>query len=316
MNKPKIISGQGRVIRSTGKTYIVRTEKGALLECVIKGGFRQEGSRDTNPVVVGDMVSYMIPEGLKTGVITSISDRQNAIIRKASNLSRYAQTIAANIDQALLVLSLTAPETPVEFIDRYLVAAESYRIPAVLIINKTDLYEAKKLNRLNNMIRLYQDIGYTCLATSAKTGLHLLELKKLLKGKISLLSGNSGVGKSTLLNHLDPSLNLTTAEISNYHQSGKHTTTYTEMHELFFGGYVIDTPGIRGFGLAHIEKKEIYHFFPEIFKQASKCKYYNCNHISEPDCAVIKAVEKGSISTSRYQSYLNMFLDEDLKYRK
>jgi len=316
MKKRKVITGKGRVMRSTGSSYLVKTEKGSLLDCVIKGKFRQAGSRDTNPVVVGDQVSYMITEGLKTGVITAISNRQNAIIRKASNLSRYSQTIAANIDQAILVLSLTAPETPVEFIDRYLVAAESYRIPAYLVFNKTDLYDEDLLAQMNKMIRIYRKIGYPCLAVSAKTGLHTNELKKILSGKISLISGNSGVGKSTLINLLDPSLHLTTSEISGYHQAGKHTTTFAEMHKLFFGGYVIDTPGIRGFGLAHIEKNEIYHFFPEIFKVAENCKYYNCYHINEPGCAVINSLGKGLVSSSRYQSYLNMYLDEDLKYRK
>ena len=316
MKKQKIISGQGRVIRSTGSSYLIRTEKGDSIDCVIQGKFRQKGSRDTNPIVVGDLVSYMIQEGVVTGVITAVSDRQNAIIRKATNLSHYSQIIAANIDQAVLVLSLTAPETLDEFIDRYLVAAESYRIPVFLVFNKADLYDGVLLKRMKRMIRMYEDIGYKGLTTSAKTEFHLVELKNILQGKISLISGNSGVGKSTLINLLDPSLNLATSEISTYHQAGKHTTTFAEMHELFFGGYVIDTPGIRGFGLAHIAKEEIYHFFPEIFKQAANCKYYNCHHVNEPGCAVIKAVKDEQISRSRYQSYLNMFLDQDLKYRK
>lgn len=316
MKKHKITTGQGRVMRSTGSSYLVRTDQGTQIDCVIKGKFRQEDSRDTNPVVVGDEVSFMIPEGLKTGVITAIGDRKNAIIRKASNLSRYAQVIAANVDQALLIVSLKAPETQLEFIDRYLVAAESYRIPVVLVFNKIDLYDKTRLNQMKEWMTNYQEIGYKCVAISAVTGKNMEKIKTILAGKINLVSGNSGVGKSTMINFLDPSLNLTISEISAYHQAGKHTTTFAEMHELFFGGYIIDTPGIRGFGLVHIDKEEIYHFFPEIFRYASSCKYYNCRHINEPGCNVKKAVSNGLISPSRYQSYLNMYLDENLKYRK
>ena len=316
MAKDQIKQGSGIVVKATGSWYTLKTTDGHILESNIKGKFRQEGFRSTNPVVVGDQVNYIIPSGQVTGVITEISERKNFIIRKASKLSKYSQIIAANIDQALLVISLVAPETHIEFIDRYFVSAEAYRIPAFLIINKIDLYDNPLKNKMKEMILTYRNAGYKCFQVSAKTGSNMDNLQGLMRGKINLLSGNSGVGKSTLINSLDPSLNLTTSEISKYHKTGKHTTTFVEMHELIFGGFVIDTPGIKGFGLVHMEKDEIYHFFPEIFRLSKMCKYYNCKHIDEPGCAVLQAVKEESISNSRYQSYRNLYLDEDSKYRK
>ena len=315
MGKSKISEGSAVVVKTTGSRYTLKKENGSILECNIKGKFRQEGIRITNPAVVGDQVSYEIHPGHKTGIITAISERKNFIVRKASKLSKYSQIIAANIDQALLIVSLVSPETHLEFIDRFLVSAEAYRIPVIIVFNKIDLYSKDKLKKMKKLKEIYQKAGYSSLEVSAKDNLNMEEVKNCVTGKINLFSGNSGVGKSTLINKLDPSLDITTAEISEYHQVGKHTTTFAEMHELYFGGFVIDTPGIKGFGMVHMEKEEIYHFFPEIFKKAKECKYYNCKHINEPGCAVLDAVEKGEVSISRYQSYRNLFLDEDSKYR-
>ncbi len=315
MNKNEIIKAQAVVIKTTGSRYTLRTGDGGILECGIKGKFRQAGIRSTNPVVVGDHVSFELHPGHETGTIISISERKNFIVRKSSKLSKYSQIIAANIDQALLIVSLTSPETHIEFIDRFLVAAEAYRIPVKLVFNKIDLYSKDKIQKMNELDSIYSKVGYPSLKVSAKENLNMADVKNCVKGKINLFSGNSGVGKSTLINKLDPALNITTSEISDYHKTGKHTTTFAEMHELHFGGYIIDTPGIKGFGMVHMEKNEIYHFFPEIFKIAQKCKYYNCKHINEPDCAIINAVEEGEISVSRYQSYRNLYLDEDSKYR-
>lgn len=305
---------KGLVLKSTGSHYRVRLNDGRVVECVPRGKLRLNEIKTTNPITVGDWVSVELnPKGL--GLITAIQERKNYIIRKATNLSREAHIIAANIDQALLVVTITQPETQLAFIDRYLVTAEAYRIPTVIVFNKIDLVDSAIQPLLNSYISIYETIGYECLQVSAKTGKNLDLLKQKLQGKVSLLSGNSGVGKSTLINHIEPGLNLKTAEISNAHLKGRHTTTFSEIFELSFGGFIIDTPGIKSFGLVDIEKDELYHFFPEIFKLSDKCKYYNCTHIHEPGCAVIEAVDVGEIAPSRYLSYLSIYDDENEKYR-
>jgi ribosome biogenesis GTPase len=250
-----------------------------------------------------------------TGIITEVLERKNYILRKASNLSKQSQIIAANLDQVLLMVTVILPRTPVEFIDRFLVTAEAYRIPAKIIFNKIDLYGKEELERMEYLISVYSAIGYECLRLSLNMRTGLEDLKDLMKDRISLISGNSGVGKTTLLNIIDPSLNLKTAEISDYHKQGKHITTFPEMHRLPFGGFAIDTPGIRGFGVVNMERNEIYHFFPEIFKASQNCKYYNCLHRDEPGCAVTKAVEQGKVNSLRYRSYLSILNDENTKYR-
>lgn len=302
------------MLKSTGSHYRVRLDDGRVVECVPRGKLRLNEIKTTNPITVGDWVSVELnPNGV--GLITAIQERKNYIIRKATNLSREAHIIAANIDQALLVVTITQPETQLAFIDRYLVTAEAYRIPTVIVFNKIDLVDSAIQPVLDSYISIYVPIGYKCLKVSAKTGQNLDLLKQILQGRVSLLSGNSGVGKSTLINLIEPGLNLKTAEISNAHLKGRHTTTFSEIFELSFGGFIIDTPGIKSFGLVDIEKDELYHFFPEIFKLSDKCKYYNCTHIHEPGCAVIEAVDKSEIAPSRYLSYLSIYDDENEKYR-
>jgi len=265
--------------------------------------------------VVGDIVRFEPDTTGEAGLISEVEDRKNYIIRKSVNLSHQIQIVAANIDEAFLVVSLVKPKTHIEFIDRFLVTAEAYRIPVALIFNKTDLYSKNERRTLDELTAIYKNAGYRVLHTSVPEKKNLHEFKKLLTTGINLLSGNSGVGKSALINAIEPTLNLKTKPVSEYHRAGRHTTTYSEMFPLSFGGYVIDTPGIKGFGLINIEKNEIYHFFPEIFKYASNCAYYNCTHTHEPGCAVRKAVTEGKIAKSRYNSYLDLFFDEEKKYR-
>jgi len=305
---------EGLVIKSTGSRFRVRESDGSINECVIKGKFRTHGIKGTNPVAVGDMVVFD-PGDEETGIIKEIKQRRNYIIRKSPNLSKQYQIIAANIDQALIIISLREPETQIEFIDRFLVAAEAFRIPVKLVFNKIDLYSEEELQKLDALINIYESIGYKCFKLSLETGKGFNIIEEMFNDSVSLVSGNSGVGKSTLLKKLDPRLDLKVDSISDYHKQGKHTTTFAEMFLLPSGGYIIDTPGIKGFGLIDFAKEEIYHFFPEIFKISLACKYHNCIHIDEPGCAVKEAAEKGEIVWSRYRSYLNIMFDTNSKYR-
>lgn len=307
---------KGLIIKSTGSWYSVKDmETGKLISCNIRGKLRIQGIKSTNPVAVGDMVEYDVFENSETGVIKNVLDRRNYIIRKSTNLSKQTHIIAANIDQAILMVTIAHPETYTIFIDRFLITAEAYEIPAKLIFNKTDLYNEKQTEYLNELIRIYRNAGYECIAISVKDKTNIEIISQLLKNKTSLIAGNSGVGKSSLINLIDSNLKLKTSEISDYHKSGKHTTTFAEMYELSNGGYIIDTPGIRGFGLHDVKNEELFHFFPEIFKISKGCKYYNCTHHHEPGCAVINAVEDGKISLLRYENYLSILFDDESKHR-
>lgn len=306
----------GLVIKNTGSWYTVKTDEGAIIESKIKGNFRLKGIRSTNPVAVGDRVELILnQEG--TAFISAIEDRRNYIIRKSSNLSKQSHILAANIDQALLLVTVNRPQTSTTFIDRFLASAEAYRIPVVLLFNKIDLLDASERCYQELLSRLYTTIGYRCLALSAQTGEGIEPLRELLMGQISLLSGNSGVGKSTLINCLLPDAHLRTAEISDAHNAGMHTTTFSEMLPLPEGGYVIDTPGIKGFGTFDIEREELGSYFKEIFRLSKDCRFNNCTHTHEPGCAVLQALQNHFVAESRYQSYLNMLEDKDeSKYRE
>lgn len=305
----------GLVIKNTGSWYLVKTDNG-VIESKVKGNFRLKGIRSTNPVTVGDRVKIILnQEG--TAFITEIEDRKNYIIRRSSNLSKQSHIIAANLDRVLLIVTIRYPETSTTFIDRFLASAEAYRVPATLVINKIDAYDSDAMEYADALIALYENIGYPCIKISALNNLGIEQLEDLLKGKITLFSGHSGVGKSTLINRIVPNAEVKTGEISSYHHKGMHTTTFSEMLELSQGGYIIDTPGIKGFGTVDMEKEEIYHFFPEIFKYSAECRFNNCLHLKEPGCAVRKAVEEHFISESRYHSYLSMMEDDqEEKYRQ
>ena len=316
---------KGLVIKNTGSWYTVRTDDGQLLDCKVKGNFRIKGIRSTNPVAVGDRVTIN-----EEGWITAIEDRRNYIIRKSINLSKQSHILAANVDQALLVVTVAMPETSTTFIDRFLASAEAYRVPVILVFNKKDVLDDDALRYLEAMMNLYKTIGYECRQISAATGEGVEELRPLLEGKITLLSGNSGVGKSTLINRLVPGVNLRTADISDAHQTGQHTTTFSEMIPLSgdsgdsgqsglsgSASYLIDTPGIKGFGTFDMEREEITSYFREIFHFSKDCRFSDCTHTHEPGCAVLKAVEDHYIAQSRYQSYLSMLDDKDEnKYRE
>lgn len=306
---------KGLVIKSTGSWYHVKDENGNEVACKIKGKFRTKGIRATNPVAVGDIVEFMLTDDI-SGVITGIDPRKNYIIRRASNLSREYQLIASNVDQAVLLISLVQPRTLLGFIDRFLVSAEAFRIPVVMVFNKTDLYTTLELDELKRLMKLYAKINYQCLAVSLKDGHNIKQLDNVFRNKITVISGNSGVGKSTLINHLDPKLKLRTTKVSDSHKTGQHTTTNAEMYFLPSDVKIIDTPGIKGFGMVDIEKEELFHFFPEIFEFSKGCKFNNCLHVNEPDCAVIKAVIEKEISESRYFNYLGLLEDMGDKYRK
>jgi ribosome biogenesis GTPase len=306
---------KGVVLKSTGSRYRVLYEEGKIIDCSIKGKLRIKEFRTTNPIAVGDNILFEIDRKTNSGIITEVLDRRNWILRKSSNLSKHSQILAANIDQVFLMITIILPETPVEFIDRFLITAEAYRVPARIIINKTDLYGEIESAKMEYLESIYKNIGYDCIRLSLKELTNLEVLRDMMKGKTSLISGFSGVGKSTLLNVFNPLLNLKTAEISDYHKQGKHITTFPEMHQMPFGGFVIDTPGIRGFGVVDMEKHEIYHFFREIFVKSKECRFNNCLHLDEPGCAVRSAVEKGEIAFLRYKSYLNIMDGDDRKYR-
>ncbi|MFV0507066.1 MAG: ribosome small subunit-dependent GTPase A [Bacteroidales bacterium] len=306
---------EGTVLKSTGSRYIVECTHGRVLSCSIRGKFRLKGIRNTNPVAVGDNVAVEPDAGVEhSGVIVGISPRKNYIIRKSTNLSKEAHIIASNVDRAFIVVTLKMPETTFTFVDRFLASAEAYRIPASIVFNKADIYK-DDIDYLAQWIDTYQLAGYDWLLTSTLTGQGVDELKMLMKDKISVFAGHSGVGKSSLANSVEPGLELKTSKISeSRHKSGKHTTTFAEMFRLSFGGAIIDTPGIRAFGVLDMAKEEISHFFPEIFKYSEVCRFNNCTHTNEPNCAVKQAVEDELIASTRYNSYLGL-LEDDTKHR-
>lgn len=304
---------KGLVLKSTGSWYNVQSSSGNIVPCKIKGSLRLAGSKGTNPVAIGDWVEF--EQTGPTGQIMAIYERKNYIIRKSSNLSRQYHILAANIDQAMLLVTLTMPQTPPEFIDRFLATAEAYSIHTHLVFNKTDLYDEDIARELDHWITVYSEIGYPCHPLSVLRQEGLDDIKQLLRGKVTFISGNSGVGKTSLINLIEPTLNLKVAGISDYHLKGKHTTTFYEMFNLSMGGYIIDSPGIKGFGMVDMKKEEIFHFYREIFKTADGCQFNNCLHLNEPGCAVKKAVKDGRIAPSRYRSYLSMLLENEGKYR-
>ncbi|MEN0056789.1 MAG: ribosome small subunit-dependent GTPase A [Mucilaginibacter sp.] len=304
---------QGLITKSTGSWYQVQTPDGQKIDCRIKGKFRMKGITTTNPVAVGDVVDFEMEPDSANGVITNLQQRKNYIIRKAINLSKQAQIIAANLDQALLVVTLASPRTSLGFIDRFLVTAEAYDIPARLIFNKLDLFSDEGLEILTYYKSIYENIGYPCFEVSALEGTNINQVQDLLKDKVTLFSGHSGVGKSSLINALLPSLDLRTHMVSEWSDKGMHTTTFAEMFELPQGGFIIDTPGIRELGVIDIEKQELSHFFPEMRSRMHDCRFNNCRHINEPGCAVLEALENEEIELSRYESYLSIYNGNDTR---
>ena len=304
---------QGLVIKSTGSWYEVITNSGETINCRIKGKFRTLDIKTTNPIAVGDKVEVEREPDQDTGLITTLHPRKNYIIRKSVNLSKQAQIIAANLDQAFLIVTLASPRTSLGFIDRFLVTAEAYAIPAMLIFNKLDLFSSDGLEILKEYQQIYEKAGYPCYSVSAIEQTNLDQIKQLLKDKVTLLSGHSGVGKSTLINALLPGSQLKTGDISDWSDKGKHTTTFAEMFELPFGGYLIDTPGIRELGVFDIEKQGLGRLFPEIRELMEDCKFHNCRHLNEPGCAVLKALENDEIESSRYDSYLSIYHNNDTR---
>jgi ribosome biogenesis GTPase len=302
------------VIKSTGSWYTVLTPEGKRLECRIKGRFRMEGIKSTNPIAVGDQVTCVMDDGEETASIVHIAPRKNYIIRRSINLSKQTHILAANVDRAFLVVTLAMPRTSLGFIDRFLITAEAYGIPADILFNKSDLYTAEGKEVVSELKALYEKLGYPCSIVSALDKSEKLDfLREKMKGKINLFSGHSGVGKSTLINVLDPSFKLRVGELSGAHDKGMHTTTFAEMFELSGGGFVIDTPGIKELGIVDMEKQELSHFFPEMRALINECKFNNCRHINEPKCAVIEAVRSGDIALSRYTSYLGLMSGEELE---
>ena len=302
----------GVVIKTTGKRYTVKTEEGEVVQSRLKGKFRIAGIKSTNPIVVGDKVEVVRESEL--WMIVKLHERKNHILRKSVNLSKQTHIIAANIDQALLMITLDSPVTTTGFIDRFLVAANAYGIEVVLLFNKVDLLDDELKIQQENLQKTYEKIGYSCFATSVIND-DLSEIKGLMKGKVNMISGHSGVGKSTLVNYLQPDLHIITKEVSDTHKQGQHTTTFSELHELDFGASIIDTPGIRGFGLVELEVAELGNYFPEFFKLKSACKYHNCIHKNEPQCAIKSALENGDIAESRYKNYLKMLVEEEESFR-
>lgn len=302
---------EGVVISSTGSWYEVATERGTL-DCRIRGKLRLKGIRSTNPVVVGDRV--MVEQDEQSNSIVEIIPRQNYVIRRASNLSKESHIIAANIDRALLIVTLQAPTTPREFVDRFLVTCEAYKVPVTIVLGKADSLVDELDAEAREFEAIYGDAGYEVLRLSSTTGVGVEEIREMLRGRTTLVAGNSGVGKSTLVRSIDPTLDIRTGEISESHHKGKHTTTFSTMYPIE-GGYIIDTPGIKGFGLIDIESRELCRYFPEMMRLAPDCRFYNCTHTHEPGCAVSEAVKEGVVAWSRYESYLKI-LDEDDKYRK
>lgn len=303
----------GLVIKSTGSWYEVLTDGGKTVNCRIKGKFRTLDIKTTNPIAVGDRVVIAPEPDQETGLITALQPRKNYIIRKSVNLSKQAQIIAANLDQAFLIVTLASPRTSLGFIDRFLVTAEAYEIPAKLIFNKLDLFNDEGLEILEEHQLIYENAGYPCYSVSAIKETNLDQLRELLKDKVTLVSGHSGVGKSTLINALLPGKELKTGQISDWSDKGKHTTTFAEMFQLPFGGYLIDTPGIRELGVFDIEKQDLGRLFPEIRKLMGNCRFHNCRHINEPGCAVLEALDKGELESSRYDSYLSIYHDNETR---
>jgi ribosome biogenesis GTPase len=304
------MEGKGLVIKSAGGTYTIKASGSLSIVCKLAGKYRLEELRSTNPVVVGDWVDFILEKGEKLGRITGVEERKNYILRKSTKLSKAHQIIASNIDCLMLMVTVDNPVTYPEFIDRYLVSAEAYNIPATLLINKVDLHTARDKQRAEEWKEIYEKVGYPCIECSVEENINIDTIKERLKGRVTLLAGNSGVGKTTLINLIEPGLDLKTREISASHKSGKHTTTFAEMIGLSQGGYLIDTPGIRGFGITDMDDEPLFHYFPEIFRISANCKYHNCIHVNEPDCSVIQAIESGEISQSRYNSYLNLLSEQ------
>ena len=304
---------KGLVIKSTGSWYQVLSDTGQRVDCRIQGKFRMKDIKTTNPIAVGDRVEFELEPELETGVITQLEERKNYIIRKSVNLSKQAQIIAANLDQAFLIVTLASPRTSLGFIDRFLVTAEAYDIPASIIFNKLDLFSDEGLAILADYEKIYTDLNYPCYNVSALEGTNVDQIKALLKDKVTLISGHSGVGKSTLINAILPNAEVKTGSISDWSDKGQHTTTFAEMYTLPFGGYLIDTPGIRELGVIDIEQQELGHFFPEIRKRMNNCRFHNCRHINEPGCAVLEALEIGEIEPSRYDSYLSIYHGNDTR---
>ncbi|GHE46336.1 ribosome small subunit-dependent GTPase A [Sphingobacterium griseoflavum] len=304
---------RGLVTKSTGSWYLVLGEDGTRVECRIKGKFRTKGIKTTNPIAVGDWVNYEQEPDQDSAVITELEPRKNYIIRRSVNLSKQTQIIGANLDQAMLVVTLASPPTSLGFIDRFLVTAEAYSIPAILVFNKLDLFSEEGLDVLADYMAIYEQIGYPCLAVSAQDGTHVDAIRSMLKDKITLVSGHSGVGKSTLINSIEPAAALRTGKISDWSDKGKHTTTFAEMIDLSFGGKLIDTPGIRELGIVDIEKNELSHFFPEMRERLNECRFHNCRHINEPGCVILEAVDHAEIESSRYESYLSIYHNQETR---